>query len=107
KAVELVPLIVDRVDPAALRAEEIAAQLQVVRRIREDYVAALVGQTRHLRNAVAHQDFVERKLTLRLGTGTRAQSAPGLRNAGNKVHADVPPLRLKGRPAHVAGAQQR
>ncbi len=102
EAVELVPLVVDGIDAAAFGPEQVAAKLQIVGRIGEDHVDGLVGEARHFGDAVTHQNLVERKLALRLRTCTRAQSALGLRDAGNKVHATVPPLRRRVSQARLA-----
>ena len=65
-ALELVPVIVDRVHAAPLGPEQLAAELEVVGRIGEDHVDRLVGQPRHRRDAVVHQDPVEGERRARL-----------------------------------------
>ena len=81
EAVELVPIVVDRVDPAAFGPEQVAAELQIVGRVGEDHVDRLVGQPRHLGDAVALDDLVERQLALGARTGARPQAALVLRDA--------------------------
>ena len=76
EAVELVPVVVDRIDPAAFGPEQVAAQLQIVGRVGEDHVDRLVGQPRHLGDAVALEDLVERQIALRLGLERGPQAAP-------------------------------
>ena len=74
EAVELVPIVVDRVDPAAFGPEQVAAELQIVGRVGEDHVDDLVGQARHLGDAVALEDGVERQLALRRSRRAQATS---------------------------------
>jgi hydroxymethylpyrimidine/phosphomethylpyrimidine kinase len=69
-------------------AEMILAQIDAV--VGEDHVDALVGQARHLGDAVALQDRVERKLALcRL---RRAKARRLLRDASDQVHDATAPF---------------
>ena len=90
EAVELVPVVVDRIDAAAFGPEQVAAELKIVGRIGEDHVYRLVGKPRHLGDAVALDDLVERQVADR--TGTRAQARPGLRNWSDEIHDYPDPL---------------
>ena len=65
EAVELVPVIGHGIDMAAVGPVEIAAQLQVVRRIGEDQVDAVVGQAAHRLHAVSVEDLAQRQIVLR------------------------------------------
>jgi len=57
EAVELVPVVVDRVDLRIVRPQQIAAQLQIIGRIGEDHVDAGVGQgSQHLDAVAPHHD---------------------------------------------------
>ena len=58
EARELVPGIVDAIDPRIVRAQEFAAKLQVIGRVGEDEIDRGVRQLRHLLGAVAHQHGV-------------------------------------------------
>ena len=62
QAVKLVPVIVDGIDTAAFRAEQVATQLEVIGRIGKDHVDAGVGQRAHICDAIAHDDLVQRQL---------------------------------------------
>jgi hypothetical protein len=61
KTRELVPVVVDRIDEALVRARERPLELEVVGRVGEDRVDALWRQAFKRRHTVADQDFVERK----------------------------------------------
>jgi hypothetical protein len=61
EAVEMVPGVVDRVDPAAFGAEQVAAELQILRRVGKDHVDRSVGKPRHGGDTVALDDAVERE----------------------------------------------
>jgi hypothetical protein len=61
ETVELVPLVVDRIDSAPFGSEQVAPELEIVRRIRKDHVDTFVGKTRHLRDAVPLEDRIQRK----------------------------------------------
>ncbi len=86
KAVELVPIIVAGIDLAALGPKQIPTELEVVGRIGENHVDTFIGQTRHLRDAIAKDDPVELELLARLGTITWAQAPVRLRYRQNHVH---------------------
>ena len=58
---ELVPVVVDRVDQALVRARKSALELQIIRRIGEDEVDGRCRQLVHLGDAVADQDHVARR----------------------------------------------
>ncbi|MNQ96361.1 hypothetical protein D3C85_1119620 [compost metagenome] len=70
EAVELVPVVVDRIDLGVVRPQQVAAQLQVIGRVGEDHVHRLVRQALQHLDAVATQDDVG----LQLGHGI---SGPG------------------------------
>ena len=55
---EPVPVVVDRVDLGIVRAQQVAAELQIVRRVGEDQVDALLRQLGHLGDAVAQDDCI-------------------------------------------------
>jgi len=59
KAGKLVPGIVDAVDHRVVGAEQLAFQLQIVGRIGEHEVDALVGEPRQLLQAIADEDAVD------------------------------------------------
>ena len=61
---ELVPVVVDRVDHALVRARQRALELQVVGRIGKDEIDRRRRKPRHLRHAVADQDRVARSRAL-------------------------------------------
>jgi hypothetical protein len=62
QAVELVPIVGDRIDMGAIRPEQLATKLEVVGRVREYEVDAPRGQRAHGRDAIGHDDLVEREL---------------------------------------------
>ena len=61
KALELVPVVVDRIDLALVGPGEALLELQVVGRIGKDQVDRARRQGVHLRHAVADEDGVERE----------------------------------------------
>jgi hypothetical protein len=61
EALELVPVVVDRVDLGVVRPQQVAAQLQVVGRIGEDQVHRAVRELLQLLQAVAQDDGFGRK----------------------------------------------
>ena len=54
-------VVVDRIDAPALGPEQVAAELEIIGRVREDHVDRLVGQALHRLHAIAHDDLVERQ----------------------------------------------
>jgi hypothetical protein len=56
---ELVPLVVDRVDLGVVRADELALELKIVRRVGEDHVDRRLRQLVHRGDAIALHDGVE------------------------------------------------
>jgi len=68
EAVELVPVVVDRVDLGVVGTQQVAAQLQIIGRVGEDHVHRLVRQALQHLDAVATQDDVG----LQLGHGKAA-----------------------------------
>ncbi len=84
KTVELVPLVVDRIHSSALGPKQVAAQLQIIGRVREDHVDTFVGKPRHFGDAVALEDGVERKLA-RLAP-LRASESLRVLNSSKQVH---------------------
>jgi len=62
EARELVPVVIDRIDPRIVRALEIAGQLQIVGRIGEHEIDARRRHLGHGGNAVADQDARRRSL---------------------------------------------
>ncbi len=73
EALELVPLVVDRVDLGVVGTQEITAELQIVRRVREDQVDRPVRQLAQRLDAVAQNDGVGGNAHVRL-TKTRPES---------------------------------
>ena len=65
KAGKLVPVVGHGIDVAAVRAREVAAELQVVRRIGEDHVHAGIGDGAHRFDAVAGNDLPQRQKLFR------------------------------------------
>ena len=61
EARELVPVVVDGVDEALVRARQRLFELQIVGRIGEDHVHALGRELRQRRDAIAEKDLVERR----------------------------------------------
>src|SRR5690606_30025911 len=62
ETVELVPIIVDRVDLASVGTGEIAPELEIIRRVCKDDVDRSCGERAHRLYAIALQDAVERQL---------------------------------------------
>ena len=62
EAVELVPIVGDGIDMAAIGAREIAAQLEVIGRIGKHHIDAGRGQRTHRRNAIAGDDLAQRQI---------------------------------------------
>jgi hypothetical protein len=60
-AIELVPIIVDRVDAATLGAKQIAAELKVIGRIGKDHIDAGIGKRAHRIDAIPLDDPVHRQ----------------------------------------------
>ncbi len=80
---EAVPLVVDAVDEAVIGPAQLAAELEVVRRVGEDAVDRRAGQHPHHADAVAAQDLVERQVVD--GVQLRACSGGGARLAGGRA----------------------
>ena len=57
---ELVPPRVDAVDAGVVGPVQLAAELQVIGRVREHHIDAAIGQRRHLPDAVAGENLVAR-----------------------------------------------
>src|SRR5690606_1277651 len=62
EAIELVPMVGDGIDVAAVGSIEIAAELEVVRRVGEDEIDRCAWQRAHRLDAVARQYPPERQL---------------------------------------------
>ena len=85
QAIELVPLVIAGVDLAPLGPEQVATELEVVRRVGEDHVDRLVGEFRHFGDAVAFEDGVEREFLLPRNRA-RARTPVALRYRQDHVH---------------------
>jgi hypothetical protein len=106
EAVELVPIVVDRIDAAALGSEQVAAELEIVRWVGEDHVDALLRQACHFRDAVALEDAVVRKLALRWLR--RAKVRRLLRDAGDQIHGALPLFKAgEGESARTRGQARK
>ena len=55
KVLEFVPRVVDTIDAAVVGAQQLTAELKIVRRIRKNQVDRVGLQTRHLLTAVANE----------------------------------------------------
>src|SRR6185369_13050830 len=62
EATELVPIVVDAVDTAIVRAEQLGGELEIIGRVGEDEIDALRRQLCQLFNAVADKNSIEREL---------------------------------------------
>ena len=76
---EFVPIVVDRVDDALVRARQRALELQVVRRVGENEVDAAGGQLFELGYAIADDDGVH-TAAHRPWRGASARSVPSTQN---------------------------
>ena len=75
---ELVPLILDAVDPAVVGPQQIARELEIIGRIGEDEIDRRLGQARHRRDAIADPDLAARIAAHKvLGRPPRTHSARG------------------------------
>ena len=73
EARELVPVVVDGVDARIVRALEIACELEIVRRVGEDEIDGGRRQLRHFGDAVADQNAMRLRSSLKLhGAPVRA-----------------------------------
>ena len=85
EAVELVPVVVDRVDLGLVGAEQFAVELKIVGRVGEDDVDRLVRQTFERRHAIALENGVQPFRLRRITEVSSSRSAaadivtPGLR----------------------------
>ena len=61
QAVEAVPIIVHRVDAGVVRPEQVAAELKVIGRIREDEIDRIRRQRLHHLDAIALNHPIERQ----------------------------------------------
>ena len=62
EGIELVPVVIDGIDASALGPEQITPKLEIIGRIGKDHVDTGIGQRRHRRNAIIHDDPVKDKL---------------------------------------------
>ena len=91
EAVELVPVVVDRIDPAALGPEQVAAELEIVRRVGEDHVDATCrgGCAISAMQSPSRMTLNGRILARGIAFGRNA--ALPFRNAGDEIHGLLPP----------------
>ena len=92
EALEFVPFVINRVDPASLRSKQIASKLQIIGRVRKDHVDALGRQPRHFGHAIAVEDRVERKLALARFRQPRSMPAASAMRAMRFMRCLAPPL---------------
>ena len=84
KAGELVPVVVDAVDDRVVGPQQVALELEIVGRVGEDEIDALVGQLCQLVEAIADEDAIGRQappahddartMVTQLSTLTRTQT---------------------------------
>ena len=66
EVLELVPVVIDRIDHAVVGPQQVAAQLQIIGRVGKDHIDARIGQRTHRFDTVHFQNLVQRQISLRL-----------------------------------------
>src|SRR6266849_3573902 len=61
KIAELIPVVIDPIDFGIIRTPQLAAELQIVRRVGENGINRLGGQFRQNAQAVADKNTIERQ----------------------------------------------
>ena len=107
KAVELVPIVVDRIDPAAFGPEQVAAELQIVGRVGEDHVDATCRAGAPSRRCNRPGGSGRAAARASRGTGARAQAPRLSAMRAMTFMRRCPLLRRQGESGRTRGQANR